>query len=69
MGGSGVNSSLDPPVPAPAERILVSWAADQWSYFQWPPCSGQTWPMLLHLRQVSFPNIPDARPSSHPWQS
>ena len=38
-------------------------------YFQWPPCSLQTEPVLLHVRQVSFPTMPVARPPLQAWQS
>ena len=49
--------------------VRGSLAAPVQSYFQWPPCSAQTLPVLLHLLQVSLPNIPDARPPLQAWQS
>ncbi|MGB3170103.1 MAG: hypothetical protein WBB62_11675, partial [Rhodococcus sp. (in: high G+C Gram-positive bacteria)] len=38
-------------------------------YFQWPPCSLHVEPVLLHLLQVSLPNIPLARPPLQEGQS
>lgn len=40
------------------------------AYFQWPPCSLQTDPVLLHLLQVSLPAIGLlVRPPLHAEQS
>lgn len=35
-------------------------------YFQFPPCSGQTRPVVLHLLHVRRPAIPEARPPLQP---
>ncbi len=39
------------------------------AYFQWPPCSPHTDPVLLHVLQVNLPPMPLARPPLHAWQS
>ncbi len=39
-------------------------------FFQWPSCTGQTWPVFRHLQVSRSPRMVDpGRPPLQPWQS